>query len=375
MPLKRKSRKPDNGPFQQQRLPAWQPVLTPKTVLPTLVTVGILFLVIGGLLFWSSTRVHEILIDYTRCGDYNRPIYLDSTLYQSKFSKRASDSPPSFYYENATGFLDASWGNPNNLTIKRCIIDFTIPEAMQGPVIMYYRLTGFYQNRKQYINNYDTSQLGGQAVDLSSLRSNCDPQAANAQQQVYYPCGLVANSMFNDTASDLSSVTAVETLYRFDRKDIAWPSDKQKYKPTHYPMGSIAPPANWATRYPNGTYTQEYPPPDISNMERLMVWMHVAALPDFRKIWGRNNHESLQADRWRVQIDLNFETTVYGGTKWLVISTTSALGGKNSYLGIAYITLGAIILFLGILFTFRQCIRPRKLWDGSLEDTHTLKTH
>lgn len=36
-----------------------------------------------------------------------------------------------------------------------------------------------------------------------------------------------------------------------------------------------------------------------------MVWMHVAALPDFRKIWARNDVETLEAGRWRVGIDMS----------------------------------------------------------------------
>lgn len=65
------------------------------------------------------------------------------------------------------------------------------------------------------------------------------------------------------------------------------------------------PPPNWSLRYPDGKYTDEYPAPDLSNMERFMVWMHVAALPDFRKIWGRNDQDSLQVGRWRISIDMS----------------------------------------------------------------------
>ena len=43
--------------FKQQRLKAWQPILTPKTVLPTLLIIGILFAPIGGLLVWGSGLV------------------------------------------------------------------------------------------------------------------------------------------------------------------------------------------------------------------------------------------------------------------------------------------------------------------------------
>ena len=43
--------------FKQQRLKAWQPILTPRTVLPTLFIVGILFAPIGALLIWGSSLV------------------------------------------------------------------------------------------------------------------------------------------------------------------------------------------------------------------------------------------------------------------------------------------------------------------------------
>ncbi|KAJ1929951.1 alkylphosphocholine resistance protein lem3, partial [Tieghemiomyces parasiticus] len=60
-----KSKKPANTAFKQQRLKAWQPLLTPKTVLPTFFAVGIIFAPLGGVLLWASDSVNEIIIDYT----------------------------------------------------------------------------------------------------------------------------------------------------------------------------------------------------------------------------------------------------------------------------------------------------------------------
>lgn len=88
-------------------------------------------------------------------------------------------------------------------------------------------------------------------------------------------------------------------------KRIAWPSDKKKYGATQMNLSHIVPPPNWASRYPNGEYTIDYPPPDLSAQERFMVWMHVSALPDFRKLWSRNDTASLSAGRWRVSIDMS----------------------------------------------------------------------
>lgn len=46
--------------FKQQRLKAWQPILTPRTVLPTLFIIAILFAPIGGLLIWGSNKVRPL---------------------------------------------------------------------------------------------------------------------------------------------------------------------------------------------------------------------------------------------------------------------------------------------------------------------------
>jgi hypothetical protein len=53
---KPKSRKPPNTAFRQQRLLAYAPILTPKTVLPLFFAVGIIFGPIGGLLLYASSK-------------------------------------------------------------------------------------------------------------------------------------------------------------------------------------------------------------------------------------------------------------------------------------------------------------------------------
>lgn len=56
---------------------------------------------------------------------------------------------------------------------------------------------------------------------------------------------------------------------------------------------------------------------------------------------------------------LEFNTTLYGGTKSILISTRTVMGGKNPFLGIAYIVVGGLCILLGAVFTATHIIKPR----------------
>lgn len=45
----------------------------------------------------------------------------------------------------------------------------------------------------------------------------------------------------------------------------------------------------------------------------------------------------------------DYPVTQFEGTKLFILSTTSILGGKNPFLGYAYIVVGSICLILGFL--------------------------
>jgi hypothetical protein len=61
-----------------------------------------------------------------------------------------------------------------------------------------------------------------------------------------------------------------------------------------------------------------------------------------------------------------FNTTQWGGTKALFISTTTTMGGKNSFLPILYLVLSGILVACGILFTVMTMLYPRQLGDHRL---------
>jgi len=76
--------------FKQQRLKAWQPILTPKAVLPTLFIIGLIFAPIGALIVWGSGQVTAITLDYTQC-DVDAPTGGDAeSMPSNKYSCKSS---------------------------------------------------------------------------------------------------------------------------------------------------------------------------------------------------------------------------------------------------------------------------------------------
>ncbi|CAN1299269.1 Putative ALA-interacting subunit 4 [Linum perenne] len=90
-----------------------------------------------------------------------------------------------------------------------------------------------------------------------------------------------------------------------------------------------------------------------------MVWMRTAALPTFRKLYGRIEGDLQVNDIIELVVENNYNTYSFGGKKWLILSTTSWIGGKNEFLGIAYLTIGGLCLFLAVTFILIYVLRPR----------------
>ncbi|KAF2203301.1 CDC50 family protein-like protein [Delitschia confertaspora ATCC 74209] len=376
-PKKTKSRRPPNTAFRQQRLKAWQPILTPKTVLPLFFICGIIFAPIGGLLLYASSQVQELAIDYTDC----EKAPATQPEFDPNVTSTFKDVPP---HRVSSSFKtpmtkQPRWGHASqqfnySAGVSRsesvCFLEFTIPNDINPPVLFYYRLTNFYQNHRRYVKSLDVEQLKGTARTASQIRSgDCDPLDVAHNGKPYYPCGLIANSMFNDTYETMTLVGTDNDgiAYNMTEKGIAWSSEKDLYGETDYRPDEVMPPPNWADRYPqlNGTgvYTEETGLPDLHTWEAFQVWMRTAGLPTFSKLAMRNDKDVMKAGTYRLKIWDKFPVHKYGGTKSILISTRTVMGGKNPFLGIAYVVVGGLCIVLGTIFTAAHLIKPRKLGD------------
>ncbi|KAJ1734192.1 alkylphosphocholine resistance protein lem3 [Coemansia biformis] len=352
-----KSKRPSNTAFKQQRLRAWQPLLTPKSVLPTFFVIGIVFAPIGGWLLWASQRVNEVRIDYTNCDKLGGALQgLSSDLYEYHMYgvDSASIAPPQQSYDGDS---------------RTCTISFAMPKDLEPGVFLYYRLTNFYQNHRRYTRSFDVDQLKGEARPVKELQSgDCSPldvHTEGGKSKPYYPCGLIANSVFNDTIQQpvLTNPSGNQEVgtYSMSEKGIAWSSDAKRFNPSKYKASDVLAPPNWWARYPGGNYTDGLP--DLATDEHLMVWMRTAGLPTFRKLYMKNTDDVMKSGIYQVKVVMNYDTRSFGGTKSIVISTTSFIGGRNPVLGIAFIVVGGLCVLLGCIFAIRHLYRPRRLGD------------
>lgn len=335
--------------------------------------------------------MQEIIIDYSGCRAHapNNSIFVSMPSGAVKSTFKGTGPAPCVnnvapqWKQNTTKRIYSAGTKPVDTQV--CSVTFNIPEDLHPPVYMYYRLTNFYQNHRRYVKSLDTNQLKGDAVPASTIKGgDCDPLRLSPDGRPYYPCGLIANSQFNDTFTvplqlNVHQSTQQNRTYNMTEKGIAWSSDKELYKKTKYNPADIAVPPNWYLRWQNG-YTTENPPPALHDDEAFQVWMRTAGLPAFSKLAKRNENETMQCSSYQVDIEdstymtslsrdlevgeyaessLDFPVTLYGGTKSIVISTATVMGGRNPFLGIAYVAVGGICIVLGALFTVTHLIRPR----------------
>ena len=285
--------------FKQQRLPAWRPKPTMRIIFIVYLFFGLVFIGIGIMLLFFSRDIQQIEIRYDKV------------------------------CENKTS----------------CSVNYTIPNDMKRPIMVYYKLKGFYQNHRRYVKSKSVTQLYGNVETLGSASdySDCDPVTTNFEMRlnsstnfdnetlqdnkVAIPCGLIAKTYFNDTFSNWTINNESCTV---NEKDIAWPKDRQLFR--------------------NNDNTKSLQWINMAD-EHFIVWMRPAGLPDVQKLWGRiENNDLKKGDNLSFQIENNYDVSYYEGQKAIFLSTVNTFGGKNDFLGIAYLVMGGISILACILF-------------------------
>ena len=175
-----------------------------------------------------------------------------------------------------------------------CWLHINLDDDFKAPVFFYYGLSSYYQNHRRYVRSRDDKQLSGRVVN--TLSKDCEPFDVVGDQQIA-PCGAIANSFFNDTFKlYMKTGNTIEPI-DLAQTDIAWPTDKEiKYdNPPDDVRYKYVKPLYWQ----KSVFDLDHNHPDNNGFknEHLIVWMRTAALPSFRKLWARIDHD--QNILWR----------------------------------------------------------------------------
>jgi hypothetical protein len=354
------SRRPDDTAVRQQRMKAWFPILHPVWVIITLFILSGIFIPIGFKLREISDSIVEYAIKY--------------------------DSHE-----------DGNWSNCelNGLdevnSAKTCTLTFDILKDMEGPVLVYYEIENFHQNHRTYEQSRDDWQLLGASEQTQLQKDNCAP-LNKLGNITLNPCGLIANTMFNDVIefapTDNQSAAKLDMI----EDGIAWQSDLE-YK-FRQPDGfeteecdcddcGCDDGSKWQCYndektgkchkyfYPNDDETQylyeTYPmvitPTEGVMNEHFVVWMRIASFPHFRKLYGYFDASVKAGQRLSFKVTANWDVKSFKGSKSLVLTTSSAFGGKNDQFPNCFIGLGIFFFLVAIFFMLKHTIKPRKLAD------------
>jgi len=404
-----KSRRPLDTPFRQQNQKRWHPLLTPLRTIVLFLTVGAVFVPIGVAVISAADGVVEVTSDdyATACcvGNCTSPV--------------------------ADGKID----NTARIDLNPCNVTITVTEKMTAPVYLYYELSNFYQNHRDYVKSRSDGQLSTK-LDPTTQKSidrfedacennvylkevsayACDEDADDCNKSaVIFPCGSVAWSMFNDTLK-LYDANGHSMASVVDETAISWKSDRdmkfKNYAQGHSGLnfhGFAYERASRCSDLPTATQQQACSAAGIPEAgwcypgsgkcvedEHFIVWMRTAARPDFRKLYAKIDRDLAPGD-YTIMVSNGREYPGYSGyyNPWLstayyadpqnaapvpqtflwpahtfgkkriVLSTTSWVGGKNGFLGWAYLVVGVVCIVLALAFAVKLQLSPRKLGTAS----------
>jgi hypothetical protein len=264
-------------------------------------------------------QVQELSIDYTNCIQ-NSPETSEAnpgpnaTLKEIPADRVSATFNKEMQTKPQWGHTDAKFTWPmskQETDAKVCILSFNIPNDISPPILFYYRLTNFYQNHRRYVKSVDIEQLKGTARTANDIRSgDCAPLDVDADGKPYYPCGLIANSMFNDSFDNFVALnpaasdgtdTSKTTFYNFTTNGTSWAHEGDLYGKTAYTKDQVAVPPYWKDQYPSDGYAT-VGLPDLHTWEQFQVWMRTAGLPTFSKLAQRNDNEVLKAGTYWLKI-------------------------------------------------------------------------
>ncbi len=245
---------------------------------------------------------------------------------------------------------------------NKCIKSFNITKTMKQPIYLYYKLNNFYSNHIDFVKSKSYNQLRGQIVSEKKIDSSCKYMSRNREHfktentseilsykminmepnALMNPCGLIANSMFNDIFKLYDDKNNSIDIFDYN---ITLNVDKKFFRND---VGSEK--------------TQWYNKED----DHFIVWMNMELFPNFIKKWGYIKQD-LPKGQYTMIIENNWGKTQWEIEKFFVLAKGNVFGTSKFFGYILIFCCSFEILF--ILFICLSKYRKKKFnpeemkWD------------
>lgn len=234
-------------------------------------------------------------------------------------------------------FLVFSSENPTKYSIEYskicenqsiCTVHLNLTKNLPLPIAILYEIKGLYQNHLYSMRSRNDDQLLGEYVRFEDM-ANCKPfRSINddpSPNKWILPCGLEAVTFFNDTF-DIKGLRPLNgplfseagiyphTLNVMYQTGVKWLESKDEYFTDHLSL-------------------------------RFYSWMETAAFMPFRKVYGITSEKSFSLNTSvQIEIQNNFNVGLFGGSKYLILSTRGSRSSYPSFLGYFYIATAGLML-------------------------------
>merc|ERR1711962_424093 len=254
--------------YLEQKSRVYTPDYSPANLWKYYFGAAIAFGVLGVALGIHALTVKEVVIDYTECcqsGECSKDL------------------------------------NGRRICTKNLVNDSDQGDIfpIQGPILIYYYIENFHQNHRGYEDDRDDKQLAGKTIE----GADCANNTRNVQ-----PCGFAANTMFTDEILHIKDASgnfqvkggrAAMSNPKL-KEDLSYSMEKYAYAAPKNSSGTQKPakkPEGW-----DDTMHKRYLANDFRFMEDFKVWMRLAPLPKFRKLWYRMGDQMDKLDRGTIDI-------------------------------------------------------------------------
>merc|ERR1711953_769687 len=283
--------------YLQQKSKVYKPDYRPANLWKYYLIAAGVFLLVGIALGIQALMVKELVIDYSIC-EHGKPC--------EKNLDKDSDM-----------FKDGA--------------------VIKGPILIYYYIEDFHQNHRGYEDDRDDKQLAGSTAVGKDCKNN----------NTELPCGFAANTMFTDKILDITDQTGINSQVKVQmtnpilKTDLSYSMESDAYTPPPKDATKSVKPKDW-----DATMWDQYKNNDESFLQDFRVWMRLAPLPRFRKLWYRMGDQLPELKNGTIKIDVKWppQGKVHSNLKKKVILTQQSFMGAKSF-NKCFISLAIVVLF------------------------------